>query len=96
MIKAGSFVRIHQVILKAEERTSNVPEDTRNTDLRMWTKGFLKCDAEIGETVEVETLSGRTETGELVAVNHMHEVNYGDFVEEIIPIGVYLKEKLHG
>ncbi len=96
MIKAGSFVRIHQVILKAEERTSSIPEDTAKTDLRMWTKGFLKADAEIGDVVEVTTLASRTETGTLVATNHMYDVNYGEFVEEILPIGVYLKEKLHG
>lgn len=96
MIKAGSFVRIHQVILKSSQRTSSIPEDTAKTDLRMWTKGFLKNDANIGDVVEITTLAGRSESGELVALNHMHEVNYGDFVEEIIPIGVYLKEKLHG
>ncbi len=96
MVKAGSFVRIHKVILKSSERTSNIPEDTSSTDLRMWTKGFLKNDANIGDEVTITTLAGREETGTLVAQRHMHEVNYGDFVEEIIPIGVYLKEKLHG
>lgn len=96
MIKAGSFVRIHQVILEAKDRTSSIPEDTAKTDLRMWTKGFLKNDAEIGEEVEITTLAGRSETGTLVAHNHMHEVNYGEFVEEILPIGVYLKEKING
>ncbi len=96
MVKAGTFVRIHQIILKAEMRTSAIPEDTASTDLRMWTKGFLKHDASLGDEVEIETLSGRVERGELVAYNHMHEVNYGDFVEEILPIGVYLKEKLYG
>ncbi|MFV0499800.1 MAG: 2-amino-4-oxopentanoate thiolase subunit OrtA [Bacilli bacterium] len=96
MIKAGSFVRIHQVILKSSERTSSIPEDTANTDLRMWTKGFLEKDANIGDEVCVSTLSGRKETGELVAVNHMYAVNYGEFVEEILPIGVYLKEQIHG
>ncbi len=96
MIKAGSFVRIHQVILTSEERSSSIPEDTASTDLRMWTKGFLKSDASIGDIVEVETMSGRVETGELVEVNHMYDVNYGEYVEEIIPIGVYLKEKVHG
>ncbi len=96
MVKAGSFVRISQVILKSEQRTSAIPDDTKSTDLVMWTKGFLKEDANIGDFVEITTLSSRIETGTLVATNHMHEVNYGDFVEEIIPIGVYLKEKLNG
>ncbi len=96
MIKAGSFVRIHKVILKSSERANTIPEDTSSTDLRMWTKGFLNSDANIGDDVEVTTLAGRVETGELVALNHVYDVNYGDFVEEIIPIGVYLKEKLHG
>ncbi len=96
MVKAGSFVRISQVILKSEERTSAIPEDTKQTDLVMWTKGFLNNDAKIGDHVTITTLANREESGTLVAKNHMHEVNYGEFVEEIIPIGVYLKEKLNG
>ncbi len=96
MIKAGSFVRISKVILESSKRTSSIPDDTKKTDLIMWTKGFLLNDAKIGDSVKIKTLSSRIETGTLVAYNHMHEVNYGEFVEEIIPIGVYLKEKLNG
>ncbi len=96
MVKSGSFVRIKKTILKSNERTGAIPEDTKATDLIMWTKGFLKNDAEIGDEVEILTLADRIETGTLVAKNHVHDVNYGDFVEEIMQVGVYLKEKLHG
>ena len=36
--KAGDWVRIHSIVLKAEERTAKLPEDTKQCDLEMWTK----------------------------------------------------------
>ena len=41
MAKKGEWVRIHRVILRAEERTAKLPEDTKHCDLEMWTKGEL-------------------------------------------------------
>lgn len=45
MAKKGDWVRIHSVVLKAEERTAKIPEDTMKCDLEMWTKGELQEDA---------------------------------------------------
>ena len=39
MAKKGDWVRIHKIILKAEERTGKLPEDTQKVPLEMWTKG---------------------------------------------------------
>ena len=37
MAKKGDWVRIHSVVLKADERTAKIPEDTQKCDLEMWT-----------------------------------------------------------
>ena len=66
-IKAGTWVQVHEIVLKPEERTGKLPEDTKKVPLEMWVKGFLKEDAAIGDTVEIETLTGRMVSGSLVA-----------------------------
>jgi hypothetical protein len=66
MAKKGQWVRIHTVVLKAEQRTAKIPEDTQKCDLEMWTKGELQEDAEIGDTVTVKTAVGRLEEGTLL------------------------------
>lgn len=52
MAKHGDWVRIHTTVLKAEERTARIPEDTKKCDLEMWTKGCLQDEkAELGDQV---------------------------------------------
>lgn len=96
MAKKGDWVRIHKVVLKAEERTAKLPEDTKVCDLKMWTKGTLLSDAEIGDEVEIETIVGRREKGELVEVNPYYTHSYGVFVPEIIEIDKQLREIMKG
>lgn len=38
--KAGDWVRIHKVVLKAGERTARLPEDTKNCDLYNYLSNF--------------------------------------------------------
>ena len=47
MAKQGDWVRIHRVILPAEERTANLPEDTKKVPFEMWVKGHLLEDGEL-------------------------------------------------
>ena len=97
MAKRGDWVRIHRVVLPAEERTAKIPEDTQKCDLEMWTKGFLLNEsAEIGEEVEVETAVGRTEYGTLIEVNPYYTHSYGKFVPELIQIDKQLRELMGG
>lgn len=96
MAKKGDWVRIHKVVLKAEERTAKLPEDTKVCDLEMWTKGTLLSDAEIGDEVEIETIVGRREKGELVEVKPYYTHSYGVFVPEIIEIDKQLREIMKG
>lgn len=68
MVKKDEWVRIHKIILNPEQRAPQVPE-TQKVPLEMWDKGYLKEDAELGDEVEILTVTGRTETGTLVEVN---------------------------
>ena len=96
MAKKGDWVRIHTVVLKADERTGKIPEDTKACDLEMRTKGFLLQDAEIGDEVEVETAVGRTEKGTLIEVNPYYTHSYGKFVPELVQIDKQLREIMGG
>ena len=96
MPKKGDFVRIHKIILTSEQRAPQIPEDTKSVPLELWTKGFLLADANLGDEVKIMTLADREEEGTLIEVNQAHNVNYGDFVPEIIQIGVKVKKELFG
>ncbi len=96
MAKKNDWVRIHRVVLPAEGRNPNLPEDTAKVPLEMWTKGFLKADAEIGDEVEVITATGRTEHGTLVEENPHYTHSYGEFVPELVQIDKQLREILFG
>ncbi|XVG95976.1 2-amino-4-oxopentanoate thiolase subunit OrtA [Eubacteriales bacterium KG127] len=92
MAKKGDWVRIHRIVLKADQRTARIPDDTQKCDLEMWTKGFLTEDAEIGDEVTVITAVNRKETGKLIEVNPYYTHSYGKFVPEIIQIDKQLRE----
>lgn len=97
MAKKGDWVRIHRIVLKAEERTAKLPDDTKKVPLEMWTKGFLQNEsAEIGDEVTVETAVGRLETGKLIEVNPYYTHSYGKFVPELIQIDRQLRTIMFG
>ncbi|MDD3370181.1 MAG: 2-amino-4-oxopentanoate thiolase subunit OrtA [Lachnospiraceae bacterium] len=85
-VKKGTWVQISNMILQAGERAPQVPEDTQDCDLMMWVKGFLREDAEIGDTVEIETAIGRRIKGQLCEVNQGYTHTYGNFVTELVQI----------
>ena len=97
MAKKGDWVRIHSVVLKADERTAKLPEDTQKCDLEQWTKGFLQEEsANVGDTVTVETAVGRIEKGTLIEEAPYYDHSYGVFVPEIIQIDKQLREIMGG
>ncbi|MCG4586594.1 2-amino-4-ketopentanoate thiolase, partial [Anaerosalibacter bizertensis] len=62
--KKGDWVRIHNIVLNPEDRSPNLPEDTKKVPLEMWDKGFLLNEgANIGDMVEVESYIGRKVEG---------------------------------
>lgn len=91
----GDWVRVYKVVLTANERAANLPEDTKKVPMEMWDKGFLINDeARIGDQVTVETIVGREIQGELVEVNPSYEINYGECITETMYIGRQLREMI--
>ncbi|MBU5438158.1 2-amino-4-ketopentanoate thiolase [Tissierella sp. MSJ-40] len=91
--KKGDWVRIHNIVLKAGERSPHIPEDTQNVPLEMWDKGFLINEsANIGDTVEVETYIGRKIEGTLIEVNPYYKHDFGKCVPELLYIGRQVRE----
>ena len=96
MAKKGDWVRIHKIILKAEERTGKLPEDTQKVPLEMLTKGYLLADAEIGDEVEIESVNGMHETGTLIEVNPYYTHNFGTCVPELLAIDKQVRRIVFG
>lgn len=93
--KKGEWVEIKNLILRPEERSTNLPEDTRKTPLSMWVRGFLETDkAKLGDEVEIITLAERKISGKLVEMAPRHNYDYGDTIVELIHIGEELKKEL--
>ena len=96
MIKKGEWVRIHKIILQPSERAPQVPDDTKAVPLEMWDKGFLLADANMGDEVEVETVTGRREAGTLIEVNPYYNHDYGKFIPELLAIDNQVREIVFG
>ena len=94
MIPRGSWVQIHKIILKPQERPSSLPEATKKAPLECWVKGFLNVDAEMGDLVKVTTLTGRDESGTLVALNPSYHHDFGQFVPELLEISRMVREQI--
>lgn len=94
MIEKGKWVQIRKVVLEASERAKHIPEDTKKQPLIMWVKGFLLENAELGNQVQIETVTGRIETGTLIEVDPSFKHNYGEFVPEILQIDRILRKQV--
>lgn len=89
-------MRIKSTILTPDERASTVPNDTAKTPLIMWVCGTLDSDCAIGDVATVVTKMGRVEKGELEEANPSSNVDYGNFIPEILQIGTQAREILFG
>lgn len=88
----GDWVRIYSVLMEAGNRAPGVPEDTAKVSYELWDKGFLVSEkADIGDIVEVETITGRTISGKLLETNPAYDHDFGDFIPEILKIDKQLK-----
>lgn len=97
MAKKGDWVQIRSVLLKAEERTARLPEETKKCDLIQWTKGFLQEDsAQLGDEVTVTTAVGRSAKGTLVDEAPHYTHNFGDFIPEIMTMEKQIKDIMFG
>lgn len=96
-VKAGSYVQIHKVVLRPEERTGKLPEDTRRVPLELWTKGFLQKDACMHDEVTIKTITGRLVEGTLVAVDPTYDYGFGEtYVPELLQVGIQVRDIVKG
>lgn len=96
MAKKGDWVQVHSIVLTPAERAPQVPEDTKQVPLEMWVKGFLMADAQIGDEVEIETVTKRKTSGTLTQVQPTYTHSFGKFVPEILQIDQMLRMELEG
>lgn len=94
MAVKGDWVQIHEIVLKPDERSEHLPEDTKKVPLELWVKGFLNKDANIGDMVKITTLTGRQAEGTLIKVNPGYEYGFGSYVPELLRVGIQLREIL--
>lgn len=91
----NDWVEIEEIILSVEERAPRLPEDTKQTPLKQWVKGKLLTEkATIGDEVEIETLIGRRLKGTLSDIKLRHNYDFGEYVDELIDIGIGLRQEL--
>ncbi len=96
MIDKGTYVRIRKTILKPEERSDNLPEDTKKVPFKMWIKGYLMEDSDLFDIVNIKTITGRSETGRLKEANPPYKHSYGDFIPEILTLRDIIKRDIRG
>lgn len=94
--KCNDWVIIHNIVLTSDQRAPQVPDDTKKVPLEMWVKGFIQSDANIGDLVEVKTITGRLVKGNLVQINPYYTHDYGKCIPELLQIGIQAKEILFG
>ncbi len=93
--RKGDWVQIEARLLEPQDRSPNLPDDTKKVPLEMRVKGFLVDEsAEIGQNVKIKTFSGRYVEGKLIAVNPKYEHDFGEPVPELLTIGMELRELL--
>lgn len=93
----GDWVLIEQIFLTFDQRQSNIPSDTRQTDFLLRIKGFLmdeKCV--VGDECTIRTKTGRVIFGKLIDIMPSYEHSFGDYVVETVYIENQLRELLKG
>ena len=96
MIDKGTYVRIRKTILKPEDRSDNLPKDTKKVPFKMWIKGYLLEDSDLFDIVNIKTITGRLETGRLKEANPPYRHSYGDFIPEILTLRNIIKKDMRG
>jgi len=96
MIEKGTYVRIRKTVLKPEDRSNNLPADTKKVPYKMWIKGFLLEESDLFDNVSIKTITGRIESGRLKEINPPYKHSYGDFVPEMITLRNIIQKDMYG
>lgn len=90
----GEWVEIGWTAFSAEDRSGDIPEETRKVPLLARVKGFALSDAALGEVVSLQTVTGRVLTGELFTVRPRYTHSFGVPQAELLQVGVRLREEM--
>lgn len=82
-ISKGDWIEISRIILKPEERASNLPEDTAATPYIMKIRGTALKDGNIGDEILVRTTGGRELKGKAEELNPYYGHDFGERVPEL-------------
>jgi len=92
--KVGDWVEVERVLLEPEDRSPNLPAETAEKPLMLWVKGFALAEGALGDEVSIETMTGRTVTGVLSAINPGYYHTFGEPVPELVHVGSDLRAQL--
>jgi hypothetical protein len=92
--RAGDWVEVEFVLLEPADRSKSLPEDTAAQPLRVWVKGFAQSDAEAGQELTVETMTGRRVTGRFTEANPGYFHTFGRPIPELVHVGRDLRAQL--
>lgn len=92
--KPGQWVEVERVLLEPHERSSDLPPDTAAMPLRVWVRGLAQAEAALGDSLTVETMTGRLATGRLSAIEPGYTHTFGSPPPEIVAIGRDLRARL--
>lgn len=90
----GEWVEVERVLLEPADRSPNLPPETAEKPLLLWSKGFALEPAALGDEVTVETMTGRMVTGRLSAINPGYTHTFGAPVPELSTVGRDLRVRL--
>ena len=97
LIRQGSWVQVQRTLLEPSQRLASLPQDTQNVPMTMRVAGFLvTASAQLGDTVRIETPSGRHWEGVLISENPAPTHGFGPVVPELQRIGPELRRMLNG
>ena len=88
----GEWVEIGWTALSAEDRSRDIPEETRSIPMLARVKGFALAEASLGETVSLRTVTGRVLAGKLLTVRPHYTHSFGMPQPELLDIGLKLRE----
>jgi len=92
--KAGDWVEVERVLLEPSDRSPNLPAETATKSLMVWVKGFAITEGALGDEISITTMTGRTVTGVLSAINPGYYHTFGDPVPELVHVGADLRAQL--
>ena len=96
MAKKGDWVQIHSILMEPENRSTNLPEDTKKVPLEIRFKGFLQEDGSVGSKVTVLTRTGRLEEGTLIDAEPYYTHSFGTHVPELLQVNEQVRKILFG